>query len=200
MQRIHNSLLLLAIIVSLVGCFETEQVFTLNPDGSGKVRIHSVSSLNMASMFATDLDPEKMMQQIVDDILKNSVGVEAWSDVSYKLTDDGKLDFTGTAYFKDISTLWIQDLPIINATFSPNDQGDLVLKLTSEKSVSDDLVTDQPPIKLTETQIAQRVKTAQEEFQQGRIILSGYFKPLNISALFHLPGKLKENTNFTPTI
>ena len=89
----------------LCSCYETEQDFTLNPDGSGKVR-HECSFQNIRMSNEPDDSPEAL-QAAIAKVIKDSKGVDAWRDVSFKRLDDGRLWFQGTAYFKNLAELEI---------------------------------------------------------------------------------------------
>lgn len=131
MRQVIKILLFMTVMGGLAGCFEIEQEFTLNPDGSGKVRIHSVFPATVF-MGGLDVEPEEMVRRSAQSIMELSEGIDAWREVSFKLTDEGKMLFAGTAYFKDIAKLNISELPIVKPFFSRDEKGNLVLQLTTD--------------------------------------------------------------------
>ena len=100
---------LMVLLLLLSGCLEGEQIFTLNPDGSGKVSVEFTAPLQrpIGPVPANTL-PRSASQRAEDavvDLLNYAEGVEAWKDVSYRVTDDGRLYFEGVAYFPNLSKL-----------------------------------------------------------------------------------------------
>jgi hypothetical protein len=93
--------------MAFTGCVEGEQTFTLNPDGSGKVSIKVVMppfDLRSAIKQPAKESLEDMRRGMLQPLLQ-TLGVEAWKDVSADFTPDGHLKFTGTAYFKNYNHL-----------------------------------------------------------------------------------------------
>ncbi len=104
MQNKNFLIIILALLTG--GCIQIEEEFSINPDGTGKVKY--VSETNYAFTLNSDNETEKEKAlATVRDILEKSKGVSAWKDVSYKIMGEDRIKFTGTAYFKDISKLKI---------------------------------------------------------------------------------------------
>ena len=76
------------------GCFEVEDLWTLNPDGSGQV----VRQVTLAPRGKT---PEEWTRWGIE----RSAGVAAWSDYSSETLPDGRLRLRVTAHFADLGTL-----------------------------------------------------------------------------------------------
>ena len=76
------------------GCIESRDMFTLNPDGSGKV-VHVATAPNLDLGFGGDAqapsDPDMAGRKVVREMLKASKGVDAWRDVGYEMLDDGRV-------------------------------------------------------------------------------------------------------------
>src|SRR3954447_13745848 len=97
----------------LTGCIQSEQIFTLNPDGSGKVAITLVAPFNPFEAALGGGGPPggkkpslaDKKRAFVDKLLSTAKGVDAWKDVSAEYTPEGLLKFQGTAYFKDMRQL-----------------------------------------------------------------------------------------------
>ena len=119
-------LLLLPLLFLLTSCFQEELVYTLNPDGSGKVNVKATFPLD--SLFElhipgeNTLSSEEKAQKVVKNLLEKSEGVAAWSSISYKINDDNKIELQGTAYFKDVNTVKLKleniDSETLNPTFT----------------------------------------------------------------------------------
>lgn len=105
MNRLRFALCLLGCLV-LSGCLDVDNEWTLNPDGSGKVRhrvVHNPSSF-LGSAFGGSKTPRAFAREL----LEKSEGIEAWSDLSYSKNGEGHLLFEGVAYFKDASAVRLQ--------------------------------------------------------------------------------------------
>ncbi len=100
--------LLPLVALLLASCYETKQEITLNPDGTGKMRLES--SFQNVNIGNQDASPEEALQAAVGRIVNDSKGVDVWDDVSFKQLDDGRIHFAGTAYFKKIEAVEIPNL------------------------------------------------------------------------------------------
>lgn len=85
------------------GCLDVDNEWTLNPDGSGKVRHRVVFNQKVFSFGG-----EKSPRQFARELLQKSEGIEAWSELSYGKTDEGYLRFEGVAYFPDASRVRLE--------------------------------------------------------------------------------------------
>lgn len=109
MKYIQSILCLIAGTFLLSSCFQEERSYILNPDGSGKVEfqatfpLDSGLNLNFNDNDNEEQSPEAKARQAVTDILEESEGVAAWTNVTYKITDEAKLAFHGTAYFPNLN-------------------------------------------------------------------------------------------------
>jgi hypothetical protein len=98
--------LAVSLLLVAAGCAESEWTYTLNPDGSGKVKVSAVvQPLPPGSLALGDLDgegPEDFARRCARNILDESRGLASWSHVSWGLADDGRVKFAGTAYFREL--------------------------------------------------------------------------------------------------
>lgn len=177
--------------VFLNSCFDVEQKFTLNPDGTGKVVMDCV--IQNFSLDGDGEQSEETLKKAVSTLIKKSKGVEVWRDVAYSWTDDGRIKFKGTAYFSDISKLELPNVGILTFDWVANGENGL-LKMEfndSEKSTKKKPVTKDPEARKKEI-LAERQK-----FQQSKPMLLGFMTGLKHTASFTLPGKASETVNFT---
>ncbi|MBZ0258346.1 hypothetical protein K8I31_19925, partial [bacterium] len=101
-MRIPSKLLALFIVlIGLSGCHETEYEYWLNPDGSGKVAIHSVFP-SMAPMNFQESSPDFQMAESIHLLLTKSKGISVWKNVKYEWRKDGMIVFSGEALFNKI--------------------------------------------------------------------------------------------------
>ena len=108
MRALFRGLMVLPLLLLAAGCLQSDEEYTLNPDGSGKV---AVSLRIVPSNFFIRMGPDQdsvpdfdlLARQEAGRQLTNAQGVEAWKDVTYGLGDDGWFWLKGTAYFKDFN-------------------------------------------------------------------------------------------------
>ncbi|NOQ37031.1 MAG: hypothetical protein GQ569_14260 [Methylococcaceae bacterium] len=199
-MKLMTRLIVLAIILfTFTGCFETKKEITLNPDGSGMVVYESKQTLDPAMSFSLNKGEKKKSstaeekaKKAVKNILENSDGVEVWEDVSYKVNDENKLVFKGTAYFKSFNELHIGGnlKSGKNVTLKQDDKGML---LTWEKE--EDKKSAANFKKLTEQEIDEQVKKSQLEGKQFIAMMSVMLKGFKDEVIFHLPGQIDKINN-----
>jgi hypothetical protein len=184
--------LLSALLLS--SCFETKQEFTINPDGSGKV-LHECSFQSVRLSNEEDTS-EEALQAAIAKVIKDSKGVDAWTDVKFKRLEDGRLWFRGTAYFKKLNELEISNQGSLQ--FAWNNQGgkaDLTLQL--KKSANS---KPKPTVAtLTPEDRAKKIKAERAKFQQSKPMFAAILGSLKQTVSFKLPGKVETSSNFKPT-
>jgi len=190
------------------GCFDTTEDFTINPDGSGKV-VHECTYQPMnLSMGNENQDPGVALTNAVREVLENSKGVEAWQDVSFKTLDDGRTYFKGTAYFKDLSKLDIQNQTMLDFIWTPSAGGGGVLTLRTNKSSEPESLgggvtmhsnkkAKAPAKDMTPEEAAKNLKKQRMQYQQSKPMLAGILGPMKHAVTLHLPGKVSGSSNFT---
>lgn len=197
--RILSAAGCLAAFVLLTGCFETKQEFTLNPDGSGKV-VHE-SKFQNVSLSGNSAKPEAELKASVANIINKAKGVDAWRDVSFRLLEDGRFYFKGTAYFKNLSALDLPNQTMLEFDWARSADGTGVL--TMRKKPGGDSAgskAGKKPVdltKLTPTERAAKIKEERAKFQQMKPMMSGFIGTMQHEAVLHLPGKPGESSNFT---
>lgn len=176
----------------LASCYETKQEFTLNPDGSGKVK-HECLFQNVSLNNEPDTS-EEALQSAVAKVIKSCKGVDVWRDVSFKRTADGKIWFQGTAYFKDIAELNISNQGMFSYVWKNMGGGKGELNLSIGKK--DDKVSDAKPAPLNAAEKQEKIKAERAKFQQSKPMLVGILGGMKQTVRFHLPGKTAASTNF----
>ena len=175
----------------LNSCFEVEQEFTLNPDGSGKVVLESAFP-NISLNGETD-QSEEALKKAVSEFFKQTKGVEVWRDVTYAWSDDGRIKFKGTAYFSDISKLDFHNQGTMEFDWTAEgDEG--ALTMAFKKSETGKKKT--PVSKDAETR-KKEMLAERQKFQQSKPMLTGFMTGLKHKAVFNLPGKAGATMNFT---
>lgn len=186
MKRLLTIIFLSSLLI-LPGCFELDEIFTLNPDGSGKVVVETIfQEINLSD--SDDSDPQEKLISAVTSLLEQSKGVEAWKDVTYRIEPDGRIYFKGIAYFNDINELDLHNIGIIDVTLNKNKQGQLTLELGKTKKDQSDDTTD--PASLTDEQLQKKITKAKMQYQQSinmvRPMLTGMEEKMQV----HLPSKV----------
>lgn len=198
MRRFMGILLVIGLAALISGCIESKQVYTLNPDGSGKVTVTSIWQ-TMESMGLEVEGSAKVaknnLKTAVRNTLEKSEGVDAWKDVSYKMTDDGRMYFQGTAYFKDMSKLQFvfgdDELKVGNIALKKDADGNMIFELESAAKKE-----KKPAKKLSEEEIAKEMKTAKAAWTASKPILTALLSTMKLDYMFYLPGTVVESSNF----
>src|SRR5262245_43175313 len=109
----------LLVCLTALGCVEGEQTFTLNPDGSGKVKLDVmmptpadpfVGPPKKADGGAPEATPDVLLRKSLKGLLETR-SIDAWKDVTAEFTRDGRLKITGTAYFRNAEAFEFQNMP-----------------------------------------------------------------------------------------
>jgi len=197
---------ILAASVLLAGCFEVKQDTSLNPDGSGKAVVEltmpdmgamaaGMTGMPGAVEKASPPDPEMALKKFAKQTLDDSKGVEAWSDVSLARTEDGRMKFKGTAYFKDLTKLQIANSKN-DITWTKDEKGGMILKAAPPQDRPKPPAA-KPEKPMTDEEIAQAVKEARDQYIQGRPMMEMVFSKMKMAMKYRLPGTLAEVNGFT---
>ena len=194
-------LLLLTALITLTGCIDEKEEFTINPDGSGKV-FYSVNLKPMdlgALMGAQSAAAPKVdIKENLKKLLENSRGIDTWKEVSHKVLEDGRAHIEATGYFSDINKVILDKSiekskkPEIKFTKADNK---ITVEFVSETDNAPDQNTPAPT--LTDEQIDEQVKMTKMGYQQGKIMMQGFMKDMKFERTLHLPGDITEASNFT---
>ena len=181
--------------IILAGCLESRQDFVLNPDGSGKVVVDLLVMEMMPMMGeAGQGDPELPVKRMAREILDRSVMVDAWTDVAFDRADDGRIHFKGTAYFKEFGKMRLSRSKVTGVSFTKDDQGGMVLTMETAEKKPPSSAT--PPAKLSDDEIAQRIKDQRDKAQATRPMLELFMAKFKMDLVFRLPGTVAEATHF----
>lgn len=191
-------------VLALASCFQEERVYTLNPDGSGKVEFTATFSTDSVISFSDEKpDPEKKAKNAVTTILEESEGVSAWTDVSYEMLDDKKVKFHGTAYFADVNKLKLKmgstNADNLSPQFSSAD-GVATLACPLDKKDEDDEKKDTPDEPawdtLTKEQQDAKIAEAKRELTKMKGMIGAMAADMTTKITLVLPAKSKTSVNF----
>lgn len=175
----------------LASCYETKQEITLNPDGTGKMRLES--DFQNVHIGNQDESPEEALQAAAGRIINNSKGVDVWDDVSFKLLDDGRMHFSGTAYFTKIESVVIPNLSMFEFKWTRDDSGKGNLSMVMKKS-DQSAKKEQTP--LNDEDKAKKIKQERAKFQQAKPMMTAMLSGLRQTVDLRLPGKIVASSNF----
>ena len=199
--------------IAIAGCVETKDEFTVNPDGSGKI-VHELTFASMdlgpgfemgsegASFNITGdepSDPQAQLKKSVKEILSQSSGVDTWKDVSYKMTDDGRTYFKGTAYFPDINNLSLHNAGFssdMKLNFTRDISGEITIEFKSEEQPEEGEAVKMPVSEISEAELDKKVKKAKLNYNQTKPMMQGILSGLKSETILHLPADIKEISNF----
>ena len=110
-RKLYSSLLSLVGLgaLTLSSCLQMEQKFVVNPDKTGKclVKVEMVNPMEMlgglGALGGEGPSPEDMADGFAKGMLGGAIAAEAWSDVKWGVTEEGKMQFTGVAYYNDFT-------------------------------------------------------------------------------------------------
>ena len=191
-SQIISAVLASALALLLSSCYETKQEFTINPDGSGKVR-HECSFQSVRLNNEDDTSVEAL-QAAIAKTMTDSKGVDAWTDVSFKRLEDGRMWFRGTAYFKKLDDLNIPSQSMLELAWKNQGGGRAELGLGYKKSEKSK--PKQDTSKLTAGQRADIIRSERAKFQQARPMLSAVLGTVKQTVSITLPGKVESRSNF----
>lgn len=201
-------LILLPFLFLLTSCFEEERTYTLNPDGSGKVEFKATfpldSTINLNQNGGTKQSPDKKVKAAVTKILEDSEGIAAWANVSYKINDEGQIDFKGTAYFKDLNKVKLKMGSIDSDNLTPTltkEKGTITIKCLLDKDDEGKESTKPQKNKPQWTEMGKKEqKLAMAKTRQGlkqmKGMLAGIAGDMSTKVTIHLPASGKKSTGF----
>jgi hypothetical protein len=196
-NKLSRVLLVLA-VTFILGCVEEKNEYTINPDGSGKVAYSVTFAPTHFNLNEKEPDLQNQIIPEIEKILQQSKGIDVWKNISYKLTDDGDIHFTGTAYFPDINKLDIRAGGFsknMKLNFSRDQSGRITIELQKNPDSKNKGIKVNVP-ELSEAELAQKVKEVKFQYKRSKPMMLGMLGTLKIDTLLHLPGKIEEISNF----
>jgi hypothetical protein len=178
-----------SLAVALAGCVETKDEFTLNPDGSGKVKHEAIFQPINLNRGAEKPSPEEEAKAAARKELEKAEGVEAWRDVSFERGRDGRVLFAGTAYFRNLAKLRFYNNGFKAATYRPSwTNGTLELETEHKQA-------EEKPVPRSDAEVDAAVAETRAQFQQMKPMMAGLMGSMKTDMSFRLPGTLMEVSN-----
>lgn len=201
----------LACLATLSGCIDAIETWTINPDGSGKVRYEMAMTNPLAALGGAlgegaggRVDPKELARSIVRDMIEESEGLEVWSDVSYEVGKKGKVKFKGTAFFRDISKVSIGDQTVAgHVELRKTDDGNLRLLYVFPEEKKEKAPADkesesesEPEVELTDAEITRKIAETRAQWQFMQSIMKPMLSSIKTTTVIHLPGDVVTRTAF----
>ena len=183
--------------LNIGGCIEVKRQYTINPDFSGKVTVFSVSSLDniIQGGAGGDQTDEEKSRRAAKKMLENTSGVETWKDLSYRVTDEGKFEFRGTAYFKDFNALNLNTtITSSNKFILAGEGGGTVLRWVAEQKDEGETKKKVPP--LTGAALEKQIKIEKSKFKESYGMMQAMLSGFKEEDAFVLPGEKKTVKGF----
>ncbi len=191
-------ILFIVIIFFLGGCFEEESEYSINPDLSGKVSFSLIFTPRHINSRKSNATLQDLIKPSIEDILRQSKGIETWKDISFEFTDEGSVHFIGTAYFPDINKLeiWRPEFSEVRRLqFSKDSKGRIVIELPNlPQRESGDEETNAAT--LSEVELAQNLKLTKLRYNQAKPLMQATIGNLKLDSLLHLPAKIEKISSF----
>lgn len=191
-MRRFLTLCVLSSMLSVTGCLELMQAYTLNPDGSGKVVLETITpARNQFAPQDQPVKPDEIVKQAIQERINGGQGIDAWSDITCQVTKEGKVHFKGTAYFSDVNKLKADGGGGGGGELSWTKQGDGMVLAMKGKS---DGEAAQP---VPDDQVAAMLQQEKVQYQQMKPMMAAMFEGLKVEISARLPGKISEANIFT---
>ncbi|MBI2930883.1 MAG: hypothetical protein HYY16_04475 [Planctomycetes bacterium] len=169
----------------LLGCIDSEETFTINPDGTGNVVVRWIGAFDAKLLFIEVVNVDEALGLMTRNELVESEGVDCWKDVSWRLLDDGRYEFKGTAYFRDFSKLRLHHMNLNEGwsafALSRDKEGNLLIE--ARKS-------DETPKELTEDDLKKEMRQARYHYQQVRRVSKVFLEDFRCRIRIRLPGEI----------
>jgi len=196
------------------GCVEGELTYTVNPNGSAKLRLEIVT--DTAAVIAGQPRPttdEKPQNVTVDGLLRDSLRpilenpqVAAWKDVSAEFLPYGKLKFSGTAYLRQVSDFARQGsvpmlIPELKIERTPQGAMKLSRSASSDPNSQRNPKKQKPKTpeeikKLTDAELDAEILHDFVQVQGVKGMLTAILLDSKIKGVFLMPGDVTEAVGF----
>ena len=163
-------ILLIVGVALIAGCVEEKKEYTINPNGSGKVDCDIVFAPFDLNFGGEETAPKSQIKTEVAKILEESKGVDAWQNISFELTDEGKIHFAGTAYFADINKVNIRSGGFNSnqsMIFRRDVSGRITIEIKNDSDSEDSCGQYKEAEKLTEAEVSQKVKEMKHQYNKS---------------------------------
>ena len=181
----------------IVGCYESKQEVSLNPDGSGKVELEILFTSAIPSMNGgIPALGEKPGRDTIGELIGHSKGIDVWKNVEYQLNEDGTSTLTGVAYFKDISSVALGKFNTTRILWEKQDSNTGVLSIESPSSQPDGAQAS-GTLEVSAEERKQRIEKERKGWRRSRPFLAAVFSLFKSETTIHVPGSLGSVSGLT---
>ena len=191
-------ILLLLSAFLLSGCFQYKRVLILNPDGSGKMTVETEMMKGLS--FGAEQDEKETMKTAVANLIKSSEGIEAWTGISYKMTEADMIAFKGTAYFKDVTKIKLYNVSATGFETEKLPNGEIRLTLLRGGKTSKEeqaKVSAKKGKKITPENVGEELARQRAQYKKIRPMLSAIYAMTDNEDIITIFGEVKEYKNIT---
>jgi hypothetical protein len=121
-------------------------------------------------------------------MIKRSIGIDAWKDISFERGTDGRVHFKGTAYFKDLTKVRIYPDDRTRINFGPDGTTALLLILNRAKPAAEPPKPSKP---MTPEDLSKHIKELRDRYQQTKSTVTTELPGMKLDMVFHAPGTLE---------
>lgn len=195
-RKISRALLLIG-ATCILGCIEEKSEYTINPDLSGKATFELVFTPSHLGSGKPGDALEELVKPEIEKILWNSKGIETWKDISFELTDNGSVRFTGTAYFPNVNELHLSRPEVREGNrlmFSKDESGRITIELPHAPDTNDSMEPSSR-LDLSEAELTRQIKLAKLRYNQVRPMMQAAFGTFEQEWFLYLPAKIARISN-----
>ena len=182
----------------LSGCFQYKRELILNPDGSGKMILETEIMKGLS--FGAEQDEKETMKTAVANLIKSSEGIEAWTGISYKMTEANMIAFKGTAYFKDVTKIKLYNVNAAGIETEKLPNGEIRLTLLRGGKTSKEeqaKVSAKKGKKITPENVGEELARQRAQYKKIRPMLSAIYAMTDNEDIITIFGEVKEYKNIT---
>ena len=182
----------------LSGCFQYKRELILNPDGSGKMILETEIMKGLS--FGAEQDEKETMKTAVANLIKSSEGIEAWTGISYKMTEADMIAFKGTAYFRDVTKIKLYNVNAAGIETEKLPNGEIRLTLLRGGKTSKEeqaKVSAKKGKKITPENVGEELARQRAQYKKIRPMLSAIYAMTDNEDIITIFGEVKEYKNIT---
>jgi hypothetical protein len=189
---------------------EGEVTYTVNPDGTAKVRLDIVTvkmiNPNIGAPRKKDEEEtlDSLLREAITPILETP-GVVAWKDVDASFLPNGKLKFSGTAYIRRVQDFKPMAFPLLSSNHAVETAADGSFNLVPKNDFDNSSTpssnkrkkkTPEEIKKMTDEELDKYILRELIEVQTSKSIFVGMFTGAKLKTTYILPGKPNAVTVF----
>lgn len=202
-MKVTRVIVAIAIAMVTTACYQLDQEIHLNPDGRGKIEIDVTKddpaasmSMSLGQELGVKTSPVEAAATLAYDILTKSTGISAWSNISYQMTEDGRIRFKGTAYFENLSEVALHEMDMVRFAVTKGAKGRMILSASVNSSPDASMQKDETPrvdtSSLTSADVKRLIAQHRQEYRYMRSMMAMVVGSVEVSTRVRLPGPLSE--------